>query len=57
MRTRIVMPAYKAAGTLEKTYREIPSRCADEVLVVDDASPDPYRCRGREFGHTGPASS
>ena len=40
MRTCIVMPAYKAAGTLEKTYREIPSRCADEVLVVDDASPD-----------------
>ena len=40
MRTCIVMPAYKAARTLEKTYREIPPRCADEVLVVDDASPD-----------------
>ena len=34
------MPAYKAARTLEKTYREIPPGSFDQVLVVDDASPD-----------------
>lgn len=40
MRTIITMPAYQAARTIEKTCREIPSGCFDEVLVVDDASPD-----------------
>jgi glycosyltransferase involved in cell wall biosynthesis len=34
------MPAYKAARTLVKTYREIPPGSYDRVLVVDDASPD-----------------
>ena len=34
------MPAYKAAKTLEKTYREIPDGCYEKVLLVDDASPD-----------------
>ena len=34
------MPAYKAARTIEKTYREIPEGSYDAVLVVDDASPD-----------------
>lgn len=36
----VVMPAYNAAKTLEKTYREIPKGSYDEVLVVDDASRD-----------------
>ena len=40
MRTIITMPAYKAARTIERTYREIPIGCYDKVLVVDDASPD-----------------
>jgi len=35
-----VMPAYNAAATLEKTYRDIPPGSVDEVLVVDDASRD-----------------
>src|SRR5262249_38661926 len=35
-----VMPAYNAASTLEKTYRDIPPGSVDEVLVVDDASRD-----------------
>ena len=39
-KTVAVMPAYKAARTLEKTYREIPPGSFDQVLVVDDASPD-----------------
>ena len=34
------MPAYKAALTLEKTYREIPFDLVDEVILVDDHSPD-----------------
>jgi glycosyltransferase involved in cell wall biosynthesis len=34
------MPAYKAAKTVEKTFREIPVGCYDDILVVDDASPD-----------------
>lgn len=34
------MPAYKAAQTIEQTYREIPKGSYDKVLVVDDASPD-----------------
>lgn len=36
----VVMPAYNAAKTLEKTFREIPKGSYDEVLVVDDASRD-----------------
>jgi glycosyltransferase involved in cell wall biosynthesis len=34
------MPAYNAAQTLEKTYKEIPFDVVDEVILVDDASPD-----------------
>ncbi|MBW2698200.1 MAG: glycosyltransferase family 2 protein [Deltaproteobacteria bacterium] len=36
----IVMPAYNAARTIEKTYREIPMDLVDEIVVTDDASPD-----------------
>jgi glycosyltransferase involved in cell wall biosynthesis len=36
----VVMPAYNAAGTLEKTYREIPRDVVDEVILVDDVSQD-----------------
>ena len=38
--TIITMPAYRAALTLEKTVLDIPSGVADELLLVDDASPD-----------------
>jgi glycosyltransferase involved in cell wall biosynthesis len=34
------MPAYNAARTLERTYREIPMDLVDEVVVTDDASGD-----------------
>ena len=34
------MPAYRAALTLERTYREIPFDLVDDVILVDDASPD-----------------
>ena len=36
----VVMPAYKAALTLEKTYNESPHDWVDEVILVDDHSPD-----------------
>lgn len=34
------MPAYKAASTLERTFKEIPFDLVDEVILVDDNSPD-----------------
>lgn len=34
------MPAYNAAATLEKTYREIPFDIVDEVILTDDKSSD-----------------
>ena len=36
----VVMPAYNAAATLEKTYREIPHDIVDDVILVDDRSAD-----------------
>jgi glycosyltransferase involved in cell wall biosynthesis len=36
----VVLPAYNAAKTLEKTYREIPFEFVDDVVLVDDASRD-----------------
>ena len=36
----VVLPAYNAAATLERTYQEIPQDLVDEVLLVDDASED-----------------
>jgi glycosyltransferase involved in cell wall biosynthesis len=36
----VVLPAYRAALTLQKTYAEIPFDLVDEVVLVDDKSPD-----------------
>ncbi|MEK7254121.1 MAG: glycosyltransferase family 2 protein, partial [Bacteroidota bacterium] len=36
----VVLPAYNAALTLEKTYAEIPFPLVDEVILCDDASRD-----------------
>ncbi len=36
----VVMPAYNAAETLEKTYKEIPLNIVDEVILVDDHGTD-----------------
>ena len=36
----VVLPAYNAAKTLEKTYKEIPFDIVDEVILVDDKSRD-----------------
>ncbi len=36
----VVMPAYNAEQTLERTYHDIPAGYVDEVIVVDDCSQD-----------------
>lgn len=36
----VIMPAYNAAKTLEKTYSDIPKEVVDEIILVDDASAD-----------------
>jgi glycosyltransferase involved in cell wall biosynthesis len=36
----IVMPAYNAARTLERTYADIPHDLVDHVILVDDVSHD-----------------
>jgi glycosyltransferase involved in cell wall biosynthesis len=36
----VVMPAYNASKTLNKTYNDIPKKNVDEVIVVDDDSRD-----------------
>jgi glycosyltransferase involved in cell wall biosynthesis len=48
----VVMPAYNAARTLEKTYRELPFEFVDEVLLVDDASRDTTVDLSRSLGLT-----
>ncbi|MFT5291519.1 MAG: glycosyltransferase involved in cell wall biosynthesis [Planctomycetota bacterium] len=39
-KTIVVMPAYKAAATLERCFEAIPKDAVDEIIVVDDKSPD-----------------
>ena len=46
----VVMPAYNAAETLERTYQDIPFDVVDEVLLVDDASHDETVGGGRASG-------
>lgn len=36
----VVMPAYNAEKTVEKTYRDIPKHIVDDIILVDDNSPD-----------------
>ena len=43
----IVMPAYNAARTLERTYADIPHDLVDHLILVDDVSRTrPWRSRG-----------
>jgi glycosyltransferase involved in cell wall biosynthesis len=46
----VVMPAYNAAKTLEKTYREIPHNLIDEIILVDDCSKDDTVKISRKLG-------
>lgn len=36
----VVMPAYNAGLTLERSLKEVPLDIVDEIILVDDASPD-----------------
>lgn len=58
----VVMPAYNAAKTLERTYKDIPKKIVDEVIVVDDDSHDttiniakklrlPYKVHSKNLGY------
>lgn len=46
----VVLPAYNADKTLEKTYREIPLDIVDEVILVDDDSTDKTVETGHALG-------
>jgi glycosyltransferase involved in cell wall biosynthesis len=46
----VIMPAYNAGKTLEKTFREIPTGIIDECLVVDDFSADSTVAVARQLG-------
>ncbi len=46
----VVLPAYNAALTIEKTYNEIPFNIVDEVILVDDKSSDNTAEVGRKLG-------
>ena len=46
----IVLPAYNAELTLQKTYNEIPFDIVDEVVLVDDKSSDNTASLARSLG-------
>lgn len=46
----VIMPAYNAEKTLEKTYDEIPKDLVDEVILTDDASHDRTAEVSRKLG-------
>lgn len=48
----VVMPAYNAEQTLEKTYKEIPTDIVDEVILTDDCSNDQTVRKAYELGIT-----
>ena len=50
MRVIITLPAYSAEETLEKTIAEIPAGIAEEMILVDDASPDSTVRVARDLG-------
>jgi glycosyltransferase involved in cell wall biosynthesis len=46
----VVLPAYQAAKTLERTVAEVPRDVADEILLVDDMSTDATLEVGHRLG-------
>jgi glycosyltransferase involved in cell wall biosynthesis len=48
----VILPAYNAARTLEKTHREIDRQVVDEIILVDDASRDQTIEVARNIGVT-----
>jgi len=48
----VVMPAYNAEKTLERTIRDIPSGYADEIILCDDCSHDGTVALAKKLGLT-----
>jgi glycosyltransferase involved in cell wall biosynthesis len=46
----VVLPAFNAAQTLERTYAEIPLDVVDDIILVDDASRDDTVAVARRLG-------
>jgi glycosyltransferase involved in cell wall biosynthesis len=46
----VVLPAYNAAKTLERTIQDVPDGVVDEFLLVDDFSRDETAAKAREMG-------
>jgi len=46
----IVLPAYNASKTLEKTYNEIPFDIVDDIILVDDFSSDDTLTVAKKIG-------
>ena len=46
----VVLPAFNAEKTLEKTYKEIPLEIVDEVILVDDKSNDQTVKKAKNLG-------
>ena len=49
-RVVVVMPAYNAAKTLERTYRDIPHDMISKIILVDDVSKDDTVAVARQLG-------
>jgi glycosyltransferase involved in cell wall biosynthesis len=49
-RVVVVMPAYNAALTLERTYADIPHDIVDRIILVDDVSHDETVAIARQLG-------
>lgn len=50
LKVTVVMPAYNAAQTLEKTVAEIDRRVVDDIIVVDDCSRDDTVAKAEALG-------
>ena len=48
----VVLPAYRAARTLQRTHDAIPADVVDEIILVDDASDDGTIAVARRLGIT-----
>jgi glycosyltransferase involved in cell wall biosynthesis len=46
----VIMPAYNAAKTLERTYRDLPMDVVDRIILVDDVSQDETVEIARQLG-------
>ena len=49
-RVCVILPAYNAEKTLEKTYKEIPMDIVDDLILVDDYSTDNTVLEGKRLG-------